>query len=117
MQDLQSIFNHIQEMKKEMKEIKREYSDALYNADDHETISEEIKKLRERKKQIEIRVQESMGTRYEKLEELKDEIESDQQMLNDLAMTTLMDGKTVEVIDQYENRYEPSFTVKFKKAE
>jgi hypothetical protein len=32
-------------------------------------------------------------------------------------MTTLMDGKTVEVVDQYENRYEPSFTVKFKKAE
>lgn len=117
MKDLQSVFNHIQEMKKEMKEIRKEYGDALYNADDHEEISEEIKKLKERKKQIEIRVQESMGSRYAKLEELKDEINSEQEMLNDLAMTTLMDGNTVEVMDEYQNRYEPLFTVKFKKAD
>jgi hypothetical protein len=37
-------------------------------------------------------------------------------MLNDMAMTMLMDGKTVEVTDEYENQYEPLFTVKFKKA-
>jgi predicted nucleic acid-binding Zn-ribbon protein len=117
MKDLQSVFNHIQEMRKEMKEIKREYSDALYNADDHEEISEEIKKLKERKKQIEIRVQESMGSRYAKLEELKDEVASEQEMLNDLAMTTLMDGNTVEVMDEYQNRYEPIFAVRFKKAQ
>lgn len=116
MKDLQSIFNHIQEMKKDMKTIKKEYTDSLFNADDHESIAEELKKLKERKKQIEIRVQEQMGRRYAELEELKDEIESEQEMLNDMAMTTLMDGKTVEVTDQYENRYEPSFTVKFKKA-
>lgn len=116
MKDLQSIFNHIQEMKKDMKTIKKEYSDTLLNADDHELILEEMKKLKERKKQIETRVQEQMGRRYAELEELKDEIESEQEMLNDMAMTTLMDGKTVEVVDQYENRYEPLFTVKFKKA-
>jgi DNA repair exonuclease SbcCD ATPase subunit len=117
MKDLQSVFNHIQEMKKEIKEIKREYGDALYNETDHEEITEEIKKLKERKKQIEIRVQESMGSRYAKLEELKDEIASEQEMLNDLAMTTLMDGNTVEVVDEYQNRYEPVFAVRFKKAQ
>lgn len=117
MKDLQSVFNHIQEMKKEMKDIKREYSDALYNADDLEVLNDELKKLKERKKQIELRVQESMGSRYAKFEELKDEIASEQEMLNDLAMTTLMDGKTVEVLDEYQNRYEPLFVVKFKKAQ
>ena len=116
MKDLQSIFNHIQEMKKEMKTIKKEYADTLYNADDHELIVEELKKLKERKKQIEIRVQEQMGKRYAELEEMKDEIESEQEMLNDIVMTTLMDGKTVEVLDEYQNRYEPIFNVKFKKA-
>lgn len=117
MKDLQSIFNHIQEMKKQMKEIKKEYADMLVNADDHELITEELKKLKERKKQIEIRAQEQMGKRYAELEELKDEVDSEQQMLNDIAMTTLMDGKTVEVMDEYQNRYEPLFTVKFKKAQ
>ena len=116
MKDLQSIFNHIQEMKKDMKTIKREYADTLANADDLELLVEELKKLKERKKQIEIRVQEQMGKRYAELEELKDEVESEQQMLNDIAMTTLMDGKTVEVMDEYQNRYEPVFSVKFKKA-
>ncbi len=116
MKDLQSIFNHIQEMKKDMKTIKREYADTLANADDLELILEELKKLKERKRQIEIRVQEQMGKRYAELEELKDEVESEQQMLNDIAMTTLMDGKTVEVMDEYQNRYEPLFSVKFKKA-
>jgi hypothetical protein len=117
MKDLQSIFNHIQEMKKGMKTIKKEYSDSLLNADDHELILEELKKLKERKKQIEIRVQEQMGKRYAEWEELKDEVISKQEMLNDIAMTTLMDGKTVEVMDEYQNRYEPLFTVKFKKAQ
>lgn len=116
MKDLQSIFNHIQEMKKDMKTIKKEYADTLANADDLELINEEIKKLKERKKQIEIRVQEQMGKRYAELEDLKEEIESEQEMLNDIAITTLMDGKTVEVLDEYQNRYEPLFAVKFKKA-
>ncbi|MDD5083391.1 MAG: hypothetical protein PHT88_00440 [Candidatus Moranbacteria bacterium] len=116
MKDLQSIFNHIQEMKKEMKTIKKEYADTLANADDHELILEELKKLKERKKQIEIRTQEQMGKRYAELEDLKDEIESEQEMLNDIAITTLMDGKTVEVVDEYQNRYEPLFAVKFRKA-
>lgn len=116
MKNLQSIFNHIQEMKKDMKTIKKEYADSLFNADDHELIVEELKKLKERKKQIEIRVQEQMGKRYAELEELKEEIESEQEMLNDIAMTTLMDGKTVEVLDEYQNRYEPLFKVSFKKA-
>lgn len=116
MKDLQSVFNHIQEMKKDMKTIKKEYADTLANADDRELILEEIKKLQERKKQIEVRTQEQMGKRYAELEALKDELESEQEMLNDMAMTMLMDGKTVEVMDEYQNQYEPLFTVKFKKA-
>ena len=116
MKDLQSVFNHIQEMKKDMKAIKKEYADTLANADDRELILEEIKKLQERKKQIEVRTQEQMGKRYAELEALKDELESEQEMLNDMAMTMLMDGKTVEVTDEYQNQYEPLFTVKFKKA-
>lgn len=116
MKDLQSVFNHIQEMKKDMKTIKKEYADTLANADDRELLLEEIKKLQERKKQIEVRTQEQMGKRYAELEALKDELESEQEMLNDMAMTMLMDGKTVEVMDEYQNQYEPLFTVKFKKS-
>jgi len=31
-------------------------------------------------------------------------------------MTTLMDGKTVEVVDEFSNKYEPTYVVKFKKT-
>lgn len=115
--DLQSIFKHIQEMKKEQKEIKKEYRDSLAQSLDYTELLEQISKLKERKQQIELRTKESMGRRWEKHDELKDEVESEQEMLNDMAMTTLMDGKTVEVTDEYSNKYEPIFSVRFKKAQ
>ena len=37
-------------------------------------------------------------------------------MLNDLALTPLMKGETVEVKDEFENAYEPTWKVNFKKA-
>jgi predicted nuclease with TOPRIM domain len=115
MKDLQEIFSHVQEMKKEKREIQKEYRESLANDDEYQEILEQLKMLKERKKQIETRVQEQMGSRYAKLEELANEIKAEEEMLSDVAMTTLMDGRTVEVEDEYRNKYDPVFKVKFKK--
>lgn len=99
-----------------MKEIRDMYKDALSNADNYSEISDRLKELREKKKQIELKVQGQMGKSYEKLEELKQEVSSKEELLNDIAMTTLMDGKPVEVMDEFSNKYEPVYIVRFKKT-
>ena len=116
MQDIQTVFNEIREMKKEMKELRAMYKDALSQTDDYPEIVEKMTELRDKKKQLETKVQNQMGKAYERLEELKSEVAANEELLNDIAMTTLMDGKTVEVVDEFSNKYEPSYTVRFKKT-
>ena len=116
MQNLQEIFDRMQKRKKELKEVRAMYKDGLDNESRYKNIVEEIKDLRDKKKKIETDVQEHLGEAYTKLEELRDDIATDQQMINDIAMTTLMDGKTVEVTDEYNNRYEPEFKVTLRKT-
>ncbi len=115
-QSIQEIFIHIQEMKRNQRSIRKEYADVLAQEAEYQKIVEDMKRLRERKKQIEAKAQEAMGKRFQEFEEIQDEIGSNQEMLSDVAMTTLMNGQTVEVTDEFENKYEPTFSVKFKKA-
>ncbi len=115
MKDLQSVFNRINEKKKEMRDIKGRYQDALINESEYESIKTKMKKLREQKKEIESVVQAQMGKDYERLEDLKYDIDSDKELLSDMAITQLMSGKPVQVSDEKENEYEPVFSVKFKK--
>jgi uncharacterized coiled-coil DUF342 family protein len=116
MQNIQEVFNHIREMKKEQKDLRDMYKDALVQADEYEEIVEKIATLREKKKEIEMRVQAQLGRAYEKFEDLKHEVETEKEMMNDIALTTLMKGETVVVKDEFDNDYEPSWKVGFKKA-
>ncbi len=116
MQDLQEIFNRMQETKKKQKDIRSAYKDALAASEEYKEIGDKIKTLRERKKQIENTIKESFASELTKLDDFKIDLESDATMLSDMAMTKLMKGETVEVVDQYNNTYQPVFTVKFKKA-
>jgi predicted nuclease with TOPRIM domain len=116
MLNIQEIFNKIREMKKEQKDLKDMYKDALVQADKYEEVVEEITVLREKKKEIETRIQQQLGRSWEKLDELKREVESEKEMMNDIALTTLMKGETVIVKDEYDNAYEPAWKVNFKKT-
>lgn len=116
MQDIQNLFDTLQETKKEQKEIKKEYRDALINANGYEEVNDELKKLREKKKQIESLAQSRMGARYAQLEELKKKAAELEQAITDVAMTTIMEGKTVEIKDQFDNLYEPTYKISFKKV-
>ena len=116
MQDIQEIFNRIQEIKKKSKDIRSAYKDALAASGEYKEIDEKIKTLRERKKQIEKSVKSDFSGEFTKLEDFKVDLESDNTMLSDAALTKLMKGETVEVVDEYDNKYEPEFSVKFKKT-
>ena len=114
--NVQDVFSKIREMKKEQKDLKDMYKDALAQADEYEEIVEKIQELREKKKQIEARIQGELGRAWDKLEDLKLEVESNKEMMNDLALTTLMKGETVLVKDEFDNAYEPAWKVSFKKT-
>lgn len=116
MKSVQEIFNHLLEIKREQKEYATAYKNALDNTGNYTEIIEQLKKLREKKKQIEISVKNQLGKAYEKLEELKSDMQSEKEMLSDVAITTLMGGETVQVKDEYDNLYEPVWSVKFKKT-
>lgn len=117
MQDIQSIFNRIKEIKKEVKEINKIYKEALSNSADYKGISEELKIGKEKKKGIEDLIKADFNKEFERLDILKADLESEKILLNDAALTKLMSGETVEITDEYNTKYEPIFSVNFKKAE
>ena len=116
MKNIQEIFSDLKESANEQKEIRKEYREALLQADNYESVIEKLDELKKEKKEIEQRVQSQMGSRWDKLDQLKSKSAELKQMQNDVAMTTLMSGKPVEVKDEYDNLYEPVFSVSFKKT-
>lgn len=116
MQNIQEVFLRVQENKKKLKDLKETYKDALANEIEYKSIVEQLKTLREKKKQIEYMVKESFKGEFTQMEDLQIDIKSDQEMLSDIALSQVMKGETVEVKDEYENGYEPNFSVKFKKV-
>lgn len=116
MQDIQEVFARIQEAKKQQKEIRSMYKDAIDNTPGYKEIVEELKTLREKKKQIELSIKQGMSSELTRLEDLKIDISTDEELLTDIAVTKLMKGESISVTDEYENDYEPTFTVKFKKT-
>lgn len=116
MQDIQEVFNELQIAKKEMKEVRSEYKDVLAQDADYQEIVEKMNDLKEIKKQHELSAQNDMGARWERLEELKSEVKKLQEMISDISISTMMEGETVEVRDEYDSLYEPTYSVNFKKV-
>lgn len=116
MQDIQEIWARIQGIKKQQKDLRAAYKEALQASLEYVELSDKLKTMRERKKQIENSVKSDFASEFTKLDDLKIDLESDMTMLSDLAMTKFMKGETVEIKDEYDNVYEPVFSVKFKKT-
>lgn len=117
MADIKKIYQQIQETKKEIREIRKEYKNALQNTQAYVDVTEEMKKLRDQKKQIEEAVKADFQKDFERIDDLKLDVESDQQMLSDIALNKLVKGEMVELTDDNDVRYEPVFSVKFIKSE
>ena len=115
MSQIQEIFNKIQETKKQQKDIKATYRDALNNSQELKDITEKIQTLKEQKKGIEDAIKSEFSSEFEKLDSLKLDIESNNIILSDLALNEVVKGEMIEITDQYSNKYEPIFSVKFKK--
>jgi predicted transposase YdaD len=103
--------------KKKQKDIKNLYRDALKNSQEYQELTEKTKTMREKKKQLEAGIKSQFTSEFTQLDAFEADIAADNQLLTDAAMTMLMKGERVEVQDEYNNVYDPIFTVKFKKAQ
>jgi predicted nuclease with TOPRIM domain len=116
MKELQEVFNRIQEVKKEQRDIKATYKDALAMSESYKKVSDELKELRDKKKEIELTIRQEFASELNKLDDLKDNIKNEIELLSDITLSKLMKGETVAITDEYSNTYEPVFTVKFRKS-
>lgn len=116
MQNIQEIFNRMQDLTKKQKDIKSAFRDALKQSTEYQEIDQKMQALRIRKKQIEGAIKADFSGELTKLDDIKIDMESDRELLTDAAVTQMMKGETVEVTDEYNNKYSPVFTVKFKKT-
>jgi len=114
-QNLKDVFNRIQKSKKEQKEIKSIYNDALLNNAQYQEIMEELKALKLKKNQIEASIKQDFEEEFNKLDSIKVNIASDTQLLSDIALAQLTRGETVKIVDDNKVEYDPRFTVKFNK--
>lgn len=116
MNDLQEVFNRIRETRIKSKEIRKMYQDSLIANQEYQEVKEKLEELKVRKKQIESQIQEDQQADFQKLDAYKMHVKNDLEMLSDLALNKLVSGETVEVVDEAGGKYEPLFTVKFKKS-
>ena len=116
MANVQQIFDRIQKTKKEQKDLKSIYRDALINSQAMQQVQEDLVKLRDKRKKIEDGIKDDFRHEFDKLEVLKADIENDVVLLSDASLNEYIKGNSIEIKDEYENRYEPIFAVRFKKV-
>lgn len=116
MNDLQEVFNRIRETRNKTKEIRKMYRDSLIANQEYQSVVEKLDNLKIRKKQIETEIKNDQTADFQKLDAYKMNVKNDMEMLSDLALNKLVSGETVEVVDEAGDKYEPLFTVKFKKS-
>lgn len=113
---LDLVFKETIKLKRDAREIKAAFKEALERTPTYRSVTEDIAALREKKKKIEEQVKSEFAKEIDKLEDIKLDISEHQMMTTDLALNKFLKGETVEIVDEYGCVYEPVFTVKFKKT-
>lgn len=115
MKSVQEIFDRLQEKKRQVKVVRQKYKQELASSSEYQRVTDDLQKLREKKKKYEHSIREQAGASFSRIDELALAIRQDTQMLSDVALTSIMKGERVEVKDEH-TEYEPVFAVRFKRV-
>lgn len=115
MPSLEEVYNRLRDKKREKGEIQKAFKDELANNPRYTQVAEQLKTLKEEKKSIENQAWASASADAQKLDLLALDIESDKEMLSDMALNMYTKGQTVEIVDEFNTRWVPKFSVAFKK--
>lgn len=113
--ELKDILASIKEAKRKRLFIKKSLKAELEQSKAYQETVEQIQKLKAKKAQIEAAVRQSMEEDIVKSEQLSVFIKNESELLSDTAMSKYLKGENIEVKDDNDVKYEPRFTVRFKK--
>ncbi len=114
MQSIEQVYKRLQKSKSKRKELQKMMKDELSADSRYKDLQDKIKTLREEKKSIENEVRAHTNDLKE-LEEIKADIQTDQELLADLALNMYVENKSCEILDDYDQKWVPVFAVKFVK--
>lgn len=117
MQNLNEIHKTLEAKRREMRELNKMFKDELRNSSEYQTIVDELQTLREKKKSIENAVRASSQAALANLDLLKLDVKSYSEMLSDVALNKYAANENIEIIDENNAKWLPTFTVKFKKED
>ncbi len=115
MAKLQEIYKRLEKNKKKKSDLGKMMKDELTHNARYQELTEEMKVLREEKKGIEQDVR-AGSSDFDKIEGLKMDIQTDQELLADVVLNMYVKDETVEIIDDYDKPWYPVFKVSFKKG-
>lgn len=115
MAQLQDIFSQLEDTKRQQREIRRAYREALAQSPSYQQQLTEWQAARDKKRTIEQAIKSEFSSELEKLDRLALEIKSNTEVLSEAAFNQLVRGETVRVTDTNLVEYEPVFSVRFKK--
>jgi hypothetical protein len=115
MQDIQKIFDNLNKKKEEKKELQKMFKEALTGNMEYVNANEELKAVREKQKGIKANIMNDYHKEAEKIDDLNADIASEKILLTDIAISSYVNGKTIDLQDEKGNKYEPEFSVAFKK--
>lgn len=116
MADIQSVFDRIKGKKQKRKDLQALYKEALGNSKTYQEILEDMERLKDKKLRVETAIRTEFVNEFAQLDRLKEDLSAEEQLLNDMVLSEFMKGQTIELTDEYNNKYEPTFKVAFKKA-
>lgn len=117
MTDLNEIHTRMCATRLEKKRVSEIFRDVFDQSKPYQEILEQLKALKVKKMQLEQQIRSDLTSEMDQLDRLKLDLQSDAILLSDAALTKLMKGETIEIIDENDVKYEPSFKVTFKKAQ
>jgi hypothetical protein len=117
MQNLNEIHKTLETKRREMRELNKMFRDELRNHHEYQTVVDELNTLREKKKSIENEVRASSQAALTNLDLLKLDVKSYTEMLSDVALNKYAAHENIEIVDDENVKWLPTFTVKFKKED
>lgn len=117
MLELKDVHFRIQDKRKQRREISKGFKDELTHNAEYQEILEETAVLKERKRSIENEVRANASADATKIDTLGLEIKADTELLADIAINHFMENRSATFVDELDQRWVPTFAVRFTKDE
>ncbi|MBU4315351.1 hypothetical protein KJ673_03015 [Patescibacteria group bacterium] len=114
MQSIEQVYKRLQKSKAKKRDLQKILTDELKSDQRYKDLQEKMQVLRDEKKSIENDIR-SQASDFAELEELKADIQTDQELLADIALNMYVENKSCEILDEHDQRWVPIFAVKFVK--